>query len=82
MPLGLYSGAQNAYATAIALRPSGAGLHCQLAEVYRRANDLPSALASYQSVINLQPESPQAQRAARMMTRLEHQVNTGRKMVG
>ena len=43
--------------------------------MYRRSNDLASALASYQHVINLQPESPQAQRAARMMTRIERQLS-------
>lgn len=80
--LGFYPEAQTSYATAISLRPHDAALHYQLGEVYRRANELPSALAAYESVIALQPESQQAQRAARMMARIERQLATPGKLRG
>ena len=80
--LDMFSQAQAEYGNAIALRPNDAGLHYQLAEMYRRANDLASAMAAYQDVINLQPESSQAQRAARMMARIERQLNAPGKVLG
>ncbi len=49
--------------TALALRPSWAELHFQVAGVQQRLRDFDGALASYQAYLNTQPVGPMAQQA-------------------
>jgi tetratricopeptide (TPR) repeat protein len=79
---GDYASAQAELNAAVGIRPEDMGIRLQLADMYRRGGDPALAVQVYQDVINQQPDSQEARRAAQAIRRIQTQVPRTPKVRG
>lgn len=80
--LGQLPNAQAELLAAVSIHPGDTSLQMRLADLYRRGGDLGSAIATYQNVIQQEPNSANALRASQQIARLQQQLNPRPKQAG
>lgn len=80
--LGQLPNAQAELLAAVSIHPGDTSLQMRLADLYRRGGDLGSAIATYQNVIQQEPNSANALQASQQIARLQQQLNPRPKQSG